>query len=102
MLCVFLNDCLIILHLYPGQRLHDFTVGMTNMYPEVGGEEIQNMSVCATHAGEAPREVTLTCDPHMQPGQYIVVTIPGDYERLTLCEVVVEGGKYHQLYCVIM
>ena len=54
------------------------------------------MTECASHVGIVGKgaSVELMCQPDPVLGRYLVVQIPGERERLTLCEVQVYGGQY--------
>ena len=74
-------------------RLSDFTVGLTDVSPQVAppGPDLNGTGVCLYHPGPAPPgNSTYICNPFTnKPGRYLYVTMPGPW--LTLCEVQVYG-----------
>ena len=77
---------------FSGERLHDFTIGLTN----TSDVEI-NPSMCASYSGIAPtdRFVDLLCAP-VTRGRHLFVKVPsGTY--LTLCKVDVWQGWFEEV-----
>ncbi|KAK2138161.1 hypothetical protein NP493_8502g00002 [Ridgeia piscesae] len=72
------------------QRLHDFTVGLTNTLPtNTSGPQDSAHVVCLVYNGVFPARGTLTCT-NLVRGRYLFIQINGDLvknETLTLCEV---------------
>ena len=78
-------------------RLHDFTVGLTNVPPTTtDGPEKSPHGVCLVYNGVFPAtKKILTCDD-IARGRHLFIQINGNNlkkEMLTLCEVEVYG-KY--------
>ena len=74
-------------------RLSNFTVGLTDVSPQVAAPgPINGTGVCLYHPGSPPPgNSTYSCDPFTnQPGRYLYITMPGP-NYLTLCEVEVFG-----------
>ena len=75
-------------------RLSNFTVGLTDVSPQVAapGPGFNGTGVCLYHPCPAPPgNSTYACNPSTnQPGRYLYVTMPGP-GWLTLCEVEVFG-----------
>ena len=76
-------------------RLHDFTVGLTNVPPTTtDGPEKSPHGVCLVYNGVFPAtKKILTCDD-ITRGRYLFIQINGNdrtNEMLTLCEVEVYG-----------
>ncbi|KAI0230343.1 hypothetical protein LSAT2_019294 [Lamellibrachia satsuma] len=72
-----------------GQRLHDFTVGLTNTLPtRTTGPEKSPYDVCLVYHGAfPPTTLMLTCTNYAR-GRYLFIQINGTgSEFLTLCEV---------------
>ena len=82
-----------------GERLHDFLIGVTKK--DFKGAPDGKYPLCrALYAGKATNGqiLDLECDPGVN-GQYVWITVPGNKQILTLCEVqVFEAGKLHE-YC---
>ena len=57
--------------------------------PDSGMDESM---LCGDHEGAAGYMTTINCDPPAR-ARYVVITIPGNNERLTLCEVEVYSSK---------
>ena len=76
-------------YVWLADRLHDFEVRLMDIPPDSGMD--QSM-LCGKLEGVAGYITTLNCDPPTK-GRYLVITIPGNSERLTLCEVEVYRGK---------
>ena len=80
--------------LFQATRLSDFTVGLTDVPPQVAapGPGLNGTGVCLYHPGQAPPgNSSYACDPCTnQPGHYLCLTMPGP-NYLTLCEVEVYG-----------
>ena len=77
-----------------GQRLTDFTVGLTDVSPQVAapGPGLNGTGVCLYYPCSAPPgNSSFVCNPSTnQPGRYLNFTMPGP-GLLTLCEVEVFG-----------
>ena len=89
---------MIIFDLWPTKatRLSDFTVGLTDVSPQVAapGPGLNGTGVCLYYPGSPPGgNMFYACNPCTnQPGRYLYVTMPGP-NMLTLCEVEVFGSN---------
>ena len=83
----------------PGERLHDFNVGISNVSPLVTTPSPGGYSMCNHFTGAAGAEERITCDNNESGrhiGRYVniqIVTSPGNSDYLTLCEVSIYAGK---------
>lgn len=77
------------------ERLHDFKVSIGACDINVSPIDVASTATCAFYPGPAGRAevVNLTCDFDDMIGRYLIVSITGSKETLTLCEVEVNGGK---------
>ena len=85
---------------FSGDRLHDFEVLVGSDVPEEGINTELYQS-CYSHEGTmSETQMVISCANGVS-GSVLVITIPGSYERLTLCEVQVYKCKTSILLILI-
>ena len=80
--------------MFPGERLHDFDVGLANCTTDLA-TAADEYTLCTHYNGAVASGATvnLTCDQPHTAGRCLVIKIPYHTEYLTLCEVEVYRGK---------
>ena len=88
--------CVLLLCMHIAHKYDNFTVGLTNVSPNVSTPTLYNYTLCGQYPGAAPNgaTVSLYCRDNLPPFRYVIVQIPLTV-LFVACEVevIVRGMK---------